>query len=76
MTDLLNFLNRYSTPANLMSEPGPDEGQLEKILETAMCAPDHGRINPYRFISIRDGAREELSHVFGKACQRRDPDVT
>jgi len=59
-----------------MSEPGPDEDQLKKILETAMCAPDHGRMNPYRFISIRDDAREELSRVFGEACQRRDPDVS
>jgi len=59
-----------------MAEPGPDHEQLKQILGPAMGAPDHGRIQPYRFISIRGDARHELSRVFGEACQRRDPYVT
>jgi len=59
-----------------MTEPGPDSGQLKQILQAATSAPDHGRIQPYRFISIRGQALEALSHVFGEACQRRDPNVS
>jgi len=41
-----------------------------------MHAPDHGRIYPYRFMTIRGDARIELSKVFGEAVKRRDPDVS
>ncbi len=41
-----------------------------------MYAPDHGRLHPYRFMTIRGDSRHELSRVFGKAVKRRDPDVT
>jgi nitroreductase len=75
MNQLLEFLDRHSTPARIMVEPGPDREQLKQILAVAMSAPDHGRIQPYRFISIRGEARNELSRVFGEACQRRDPNV-
>ncbi|MEM7565251.1 MAG: nitroreductase [Pseudomonadota bacterium] len=75
MTDPLSHLNRYSTPAKALSEPAPDDAELKKILKTAMTAPDHGRIRPYRFISIRGEARNRLSDVFGRAVQKRNPDV-
>ena len=76
MNQLLQLLNRHSTPAKALIDPAPDDGQLNQILKISMSAPDHGRIQPYRFITIRDGARYELSEVFGKAVSRRDPDVS
>ncbi len=41
-----------------------------------MHAPDHGRLCPYRFITIRGEARHALSEVFAAAVQKRDPGVT
>lgn len=76
MNQQLQFLERHSTPARLMAEPAPDAEQLKQILKTAMSAPDHGRIQPYRFISIRGDARLELSRIFGEAVKQRDPDVS
>ena len=76
MNKQLQFLDRHSTPASLMAEPGPNPEQLKQILQAAMSAPDHGRIQPYRFISIRGSGLEALSDVFGEACQRRDPNVS
>ena len=76
MNQQLQFLNRHSTPARLLAKPAPDAEQLKQILKTAMSAPDHGRIQPYRFISIRGDARLALSKVFGEAIKRRDPDVS
>lgn len=59
-----------------MVDPAPDDDQVKQIIKTAMSAPDHGRIRPYRFISIRDNARLELSKVFAQATKRRDPNVS
>ena len=75
MNDPLQHLRRSSTPAKALNEPAPDERELAEILEIAMSAPDHGRLYPYRFISIRGDARYRLSEVFVQATMRRDPDV-
>ena len=75
MTESLKHLNRYSTPARALTEPAPDDMQLQHILQAAMSAPDHGRLYPYRFITIRENARYKLSDLFGRALLQRDPEV-
>ncbi len=75
MNAALKHLNRYSTPAKALTEPAPDDAQLKQILQVAMSAPDHGRLYPYRFISIRGDARYRLSEIFVQATMRREPDV-
>jgi nitroreductase len=75
MTEELKPLDRYSTPAKALSEPAPDDAQLEQILSVALTAPDHGRLRPYRFITIRGDARHRLSDIFGEATLRREPEV-
>ena len=75
MNDSLKHLQRQSTPAKALTDPAPDEKQLRLILKTALSAPDHGRLHPYRFISIRGDARYRLAEVFGEATLRRDPGV-
>jgi nitroreductase len=74
MSDSLQFLRRSSTPAKALVEPAPTDAELEKIFEIAMTAPDHGRLRPYRFITIRGEGREELSAVFANAVKQRDPE--
>ncbi len=75
MNAALKHLNRYSTPARVLTEPAPDDEQLDQILQVAMSAPDHGRLYPYRFISIRGDARYRLSEIFVQATMRREPDT-
>ncbi len=75
MNDPLKHLTRCSTPAKSLIEPAPDDEQLQRILKTALSAPDHGRLYPYRFISIRGKARRKLSDIFGQAALDRDPEV-
>ena len=75
MNDMLKHLERHSTPAKALSSPAPDEKQLRAILRVALSAPDHGRLHPYRFISIRGKARRKLSEIFGQATLDRDPGV-
>ncbi len=75
MNEALKLLERHSTPAKALVEPAPDDKQLRQILKIALSAPDHGRLHPYRFISIRGEARHRLSEIFGRATRQRDPDV-
>ena len=75
MTDPLVHLQRNSTPAKALSEPAPDDEQLRAMIEIAMNAPDHKRLRPYRFITIRGDARYRLSEIFVRATQLREPDV-
>ncbi|MFA9419012.1 MAG: nitroreductase [Gammaproteobacteria bacterium] len=72
----MQLLERYSTPAKNLTEPAPDDAQLRQIFGLAMHAPDHGRLRPYRFITIRGKARHALADVFASATQKRDPEVT
>lgn len=65
------LLNRRS--ARILTEPAPDEGALELLLECAARAPDHGRLRPWRFIVIRGGARERLGELMASRLQRRQP---
>ena len=77
MTNLnpLQFLDRVSTPANMLIEPVPNDEQLGQIFRAAMNAPDHKHLQPYRFITIRGEARQALSEVFVNAVKIRKPDV-
>jgi nitroreductase len=75
MNAALKHLNRSSTPAKALTDPAPDDAQLAEILQVAMSAPDHGRLYPYRFVSIRGDARYRLSEIFVQATRLREPDV-
>lgn len=46
------ILNRQSI--KFVQAPGPNQEQLELILQAAMRAPDHGKIRPWRFALIRE----------------------
>lgn len=42
----------------------PTKEQLEILLQAALRAADHGRLNPTRFISLQGEARNKLGEVF------------
>jgi nitroreductase len=59
---LLELLeSRRSAGAGLIGEPGPSEGQLRRMLGIACRAPDHGSLEPWRFIAIAGDARRRAS---------------
>ncbi len=59
-----------------LTEPGPDDGQLDLILRSAAAAPDHREIVPWRFVIIPAATRGRLAEVFGNALRERDPAAT
>jgi nitroreductase len=47
---------RRSGKGREMIAPGPDAGQLQAILHAAARVPDHGKLNPWRFVVIENRA--------------------
>ena len=58
MSVIDTLLSRNSTKQ--ITGPGPSEEQIQQILSTAMCAPDHGRLRPWRFKRIEG---ENIGHL-------------
>ena len=59
--DLLR--TRRSGSAKAMTGPGPTPEELQKILEAAARAPDHGKLFPWRFIIFEGEARRAMGNL-------------
>ncbi len=67
------MLDRQSTPAGLLVEPAPGDDEILTLLQTAMRAPDHGALRPWRFLLIRGDRRRALGDIFAASLARREP---
>jgi nitroreductase len=70
--ELFDAIDSRSSAARL-SEPGPTHEQIERLLEAAGHAPDHGRLKPWRFVVLNGAARETFAGAAAKAKQARVP---
>lgn len=61
MSVLTALLSRSSTKQ--IQGPGPSAEEIQQILATAMCAPDHGRLRPWRFKLIQGQAIAQLTEL-------------
>lgn len=60
--DALDFLmTRRSRPAKTLTTPVPDRGVIEKLLTAAARTPDHGKLEPWRFIVLEREALLRLA---------------
>lgn len=74
--DLLHALDlRRSVPAKQLTEPGPDESTLQRMLQSAVRVPDHGKRVPFRFLLLQGQARHELGERVARRGQERFPDA-
>lgn len=55
------LLSRRSV--KFVQAPGPDDKELAQILQSAMSAPDHGRLRPWRFKVLRGDAIQKLADL-------------
>lgn len=70
--DLL--LNRES--ALKLEAPGPSDAELDRMFASAVRAPDHGKLRPWRFVVIPTGRREAFGALMAESLQRRMPDAS
>ena len=54
-----------------LTEPAPDDGELRRILEAAVSAPDHLELRPWRFIVLRGEAKDAFGQVLVDAYLAR-----
>ncbi len=72
----LNLMaQRRSTPIRMLSGPGPDQSALDHILRLAARAPDHRKIEPWRFIVISGDHREKLGEAIAGVRLKETPEI-
>ena len=66
---------RSGKPRELIG-PGPTREELERILAIAARTPDHGKLAPWRFVTVEQDQRDALEEVLRHALNEEDPGAT
>ena len=53
-------------------DPGPTSEEMERILTIAARTPDHGKLFPWRFVTVADEQRDSLAILFRQALAKED----
>ena len=64
------------TSAARLVEPGPSIEDLDRLLQAAARAPDHGHLRPWRFIVLEGAMRESFTAAAAEAKRARLPAMT
>ncbi len=66
----LDFLHaRRSRPAKTLVAPAPTREELIPLLTAAARSPDHGKLEPWRFIVVERGAMQRLAELTANCGQ-------
>ena len=64
MPDPTSFLEtRRSRPAKTLTTPAPDKATVRALLTIAARTPDHGKLEPWRFLVLEQKALQRLSET-------------
>jgi nitroreductase len=75
-SSILSLLEtRRSGKPREMVGPGPSQDELERMLTIAARAPDHGKLFPWRFVTVGEDQRDALGGLFREALAEEDPDA-
>lgn len=66
---------RSAKPRELVA-PGPSSAELERILTLAARTPDHGKLTPWRFVTVSEDQRDALAALLREALAEHDPRST
>lgn len=72
------LLSRHSIGPRWMVAPGPSAAQLAEAVQVALRAPNHGRMRPWRLVSISETQRPALADLFEQFARdsgKREEDV-
>ena len=59
-----------------LDTPAPTEAELDTMFQSAVRAPDHGRLRPWRFVVIEGDKRTRFGDLMAEAMVRKDPDAS
>lgn len=68
--------SRRSAKPRCMAGPGPTPEELEQVLAIASRTPDHGKLQPWRFVIVEDSQRDALGALLRQALSEEDPCAT
>ncbi len=72
-SSIIDFLlTRKSPPISELAEPGPSESEIAEMIRAASRVPDHGRLEPWRFILYRGEARQRVGEGLAALAEARD----
>ena len=66
---------RSAKPRDLIG-PGPSPAELERMLAIAARTPDHGKLTPWRFVTVADDQRDAFAALLQDALAEEDPGAT
>jgi nitroreductase len=69
------LMQRRSVPSRQLGAPGPDATQRRALFEAAMRVPDHGKLAPWRFLTIEGDARHRLGERLATRAKALDPNA-
>jgi nitroreductase len=64
------MLTRGSAPIQDLKAPGPRDDEIAVMLTIASRVPDHGRLEPWRFILYRGKARAEIGEALAELVEK------
>ena len=64
------LLTRRSRPAKTLTTPVPDRDALMALLQAAARSPDHGKLEPWRFVVLERGALLRLAGLVARTGAR------
>lgn len=67
------FLTRRSVTLPFLRDPGPSATELEDIFRIATRVPDHGKLTPWRLITISGENRAKAGEKLAQLLLSRDP---
>lgn len=73
--ETLTFLRqRRSHPPKTLTGPAPDREQLMQLLTLATRVPDHGKLEPWRFVVLERAALDRLAPVLAQCVTKAGGD--
>ena len=66
------LLSRNSVPIHELKVPGPSDAEIAQMIAVAARVPDHGRLEPWRFILYRGDARHEVGEQLAAFAESRE----
>ncbi len=66
------MLSRVSPPIQELKAPGPNRAEIETMIRAASRVPDHGRLEPWRFIVYGGEAREKAGELLAELAEKQE----